>query len=31
MAQTLPKQVTEEFIPKVWIEKWALMKPFLLE
>jgi hemerythrin-like domain-containing protein len=31
MAQTMPTEVTEELIPKVWKEKWALMKPFLLE
>jgi len=31
MAQTLPKEVTEEFIPKIWKENWAPMKPFLLE
>ena len=31
MAQTLPKEVMEELIPKVWKENWAPMKPFLLE
>jgi hypothetical protein len=31
MSKTLPKQVTEELIPKVWQEKWAPMKPFFLD
>jgi hemerythrin-like domain-containing protein len=31
MVRTLPKEVMEEFIPKIWKENWAPMKPFLLE
>jgi hypothetical protein len=31
MAALFPKVVTEELIPNEWKEKWALMKPFLLE
>jgi hypothetical protein len=30
-AATLPTLVWEELIPKVWIDQWAPMKPFLLE
>jgi hypothetical protein len=31
MAALLPKVVTDELIPGEWKEKWAPMKPFLLD
>jgi hypothetical protein len=31
MAETLPRVVTEELIPKEWKDQWAPMKPFLLD
>ena len=31
MAASLPANVLEELIPKVWQEQWAPMKPFLLD
>jgi hypothetical protein len=31
MAETLPKIVIEELIPKEWKDQWAPMKPFLLD
>ena len=31
MAETLPKVVMEELIPKEWKDHWAPMKPFLLD
>jgi hemerythrin-like domain-containing protein len=31
MLASLPKEVSEILIPKVWREKWASMGPFLLE
>jgi len=31
MAQSLPPVIMQELVPKTWKEKWAPMKPFLLE
>ena len=31
VAQTMPPVMTQELIPVVWKDKWAPMKPFLLE
>jgi hypothetical protein len=31
MATMIPKTLVEEMVPVVWKEKWAPMKPFLLE
>ena len=31
LARALPPVITEQLIPVVWKEKWAPMKPFLLE
>ncbi len=31
MASSLPANITEELVPKVWAEEWAPMKPFLLD
>jgi hypothetical protein len=31
MAETLPKIIMEELIPKEWKDQWAPMKPFLLD
>ena len=31
MAANMPKMVIEELIPGEWKEKWAPMKPFLLD
>ena len=31
MMQTLPPMITQQLIPIVWKDKWAPMKPFLLE
>jgi hemerythrin-like domain-containing protein len=31
MSQTMPPVVTQQLVPVAWKEKWAPMKPFLLE
>jgi len=31
MAESLPKVITEQFIPKEWKDQWSPMKPFLLD
>jgi hemerythrin-like domain-containing protein len=31
ISQLLPSEVTQQLVPVVWKEKWAPMKPFLLE
>jgi hypothetical protein len=31
MAEALPRQVTEELVPKVWKAQWEPMQPFLLD
>jgi hypothetical protein len=31
MAQSMPPEIVQELVPNTWKEKWAPMKPFLLE
>jgi len=31
LASRLPSEMTEQLVPVVWKDRWASMKPFLLE